>query len=152
MTLLAHDLIQWYRKNRIVYPWRKTKDPYKIWLSEILLQQTRIPIVLSFYPRILERFPDVFELARANDSEFLSLWSGIGYYARAHNMLKCARQIVEKHGGIFPREIDALLALPGIGTYTAGAIRNVCFQELTPALDGNIRRVLSRVVMKRENL
>jgi A/G-specific adenine glycosylase len=152
MTLITWDLIQWYRKNRILYPWRKTTDPYKIWLSEILLQQTRIPIVLTFYPKILERFPDVFHLARANDSEFLSLWSGIGYYARAHNMLKCSRWIVEKHDGIFPHTMEELLSLPGIGKYTAGAIRNVCFQELTPALDGNIKRVLARIAMKQESL
>src|SRR4026207_2334391 len=120
MTLLTQDLIHWYRKNRILYPWRKTRDPYKIWLSEILLQQTRIPVVLNFYGKILQQYPDLSHLSKAKDTDFLSLWSGIGYYSRAHNMLRCARMIVEKFDGVFPKKLDELLSLPGIGKYTAG--------------------------------
>ncbi len=138
-------LLTWYRQNRILYPWRKTRDPYRVWLSEILLQQTRIPVVLRYYDRILKLFPTIQDLARAKDSVFLSAWSGIGYYSRARNMLGCARQIVERHGGKFPRDFSSLVALPGIGPYTAGALRNLCFDELTPAMDGNISRVLARI-------
>jgi len=139
------SLLLWYRQNRILYPWRRTKDPYKIWLSEILLQQTRIPVVLRYYNKILKQFPTIKDLARAKESVFLSAWSGIGYYSRARNMLRCAREIVERHRGKFPRDLSSLLALPGIGPYTAGALRNLCFDELTPAMDGNITRVLARI-------
>jgi A/G-specific adenine glycosylase len=139
------SLLDWYRKNRILYPWRRTKDPYSIWLSEILLQQTRIPVVLKYYEKILKRFPDFASLAAADESEFLSVWSGIGYYSRAKNMLKCAREVLHRYHGTFPQETQELLQLPGIGRYTAGAIRNVCFEQLTPAIDGNIGRVLARL-------
>ncbi len=139
------SLLAWYRKNRILYPWRRTKDPYKIWLSEILLQQTRIPVVLRYYNKILKQFPTINALACAEESVFLSSWSGIGYYSRARNMLRCAREIVERHGGNFPQDFPSLVALPGIGPYTAGALRNLCFDELTPAIDGNIGRVLARI-------
>ena len=145
MTPVAKNLLSWYPKNRILYPWRKTKDPYKVWLSEILLQQTRIPVVLKYYEKILLRFPSMEDLTERRESEFLALWSGLGYYKRAHAMLECARVIAEKYNGKFPSSVDELLSLPGIGPYTAGAIRNVCFGKLTPSLDGNIRRVLSRI-------
>lgn len=152
MTPLAKKLVYWYRKNRISYPWRMTRDPYKIWLSEILLQQTRIPVVLKFYEKILNAFPDLISLSKAKDAEFLSLWSGLGYYRRAQSMLHCAREIVQNGAGVFPSDLHELLALPGIGKYTAGAIRNVCYEYLTPAIDGNIRRVLARLAMSHEKL
>lgn len=142
---LAHSLLRWYRKNRILYPWRQTNDPYRIWLSEILLQQTRIPVVLKYYERILERFPTLEKLGEADESEFLSLWSGVGYYSRAKNMLRCAKEVVARYNGRFPSDALLLEQLPGIGRYTAGAIRNVCFEQLTPAIDGNIGRVLARL-------
>lgn len=145
MQKITSDLLRWYRKNRILYPWRRTRDPYRVWLSEILLQQTRIPVALRYYEKILKLFPDLACLARAEEAEFLSAWSGIGYYGRARNMVRCAREIMEKHNGRFPSDMALLLSLPGIGPYTAGAIRNLCFDTLTPALDGNIHRVLSRV-------
>lgn len=144
-TKLRRRLLEWYRKNRILYPWRRTNDPYRIWLSEILLQQTRIPVVLRYYDRILRQFSTIEDLARADENAFLSVWSGIGYYSRAGNMLRCARDVVSLYGGKFPRNLPALLSLPGIGPYTAGALRNLCFHELTPAIDGNISRVLARI-------
>jgi A/G-specific adenine glycosylase len=152
MKSLTKHLLAWYDENRILYPWRKTKQPYKIWLSEILLQQTRISVAKKFYEKILKRYPTLKDLARANDSDFLALWSGIGYYRRGQNMLSCAREIVKAHRGIFPFELSDLLKLPGIGKYTAGAIRNIAFGILTPALDGNIQRVLSRLTLSQQNL
>jgi A/G-specific adenine glycosylase len=152
MKSLTKHLLAWYDENRILYPWRKTKQPYKIWLSEILLQQTRISVAKKFYEKILKRYPTLKDLARANDSDFLALWSGIGYYRRGQHMLSCAREIVKAHRGIFPFELSDLLKLPGIGKYTAGAIRNIAFGILTPALDGNIQRVLSRLTLSQQNL
>lgn len=145
MHRLAQRLVSWYRKNRILYPWRRTRDPYAVWVSEILLQQTRISVALPFYDRILLRYPTVRALAAAESSDFLALWSGIGYYRRAEHMLLCAREIEKKHGGKFPDTLPDLLALPGIGKYTAGALRNLCFDQLTPAIDGNVARVLARI-------
>src|SRR5262245_10454584 len=136
MQPITRKLLTWYRKNRILYPWRRTRDPYRIWLSEILLQQTRIPVVLQYYEKILKRFPTLKSLAKAKDDDFISAWSGIGYYARARNMLSCAREIVSDQGGQFPQDCESLLRLPGIGRYTMGAIRNLCFDQLTPAIDG----------------
>ncbi|HSP06668.1 MAG TPA: A/G-specific adenine glycosylase, partial [Acidobacteriota bacterium] len=145
MKKATRNLIEWYRVHRILYPWRQTADPYRIWVSEILLQQTRIPVALPFYERIVERFPSFQDLAAADPDEFLAAWSGIGYYRRAENMIACAKQVVQEHGGAFPADLPALLKLPGIGIYTAGAIKNLCFGELTPAIDGNIGRVLARL-------
>jgi A/G-specific adenine glycosylase len=142
---LTRLLLIWYRKNRRVYPWRRTSEPYRVWLSEILLQQTRIPVALEFYSKILARYPLLDDLVHAKEDEFLSLWSGIGYYGRARNMLRCAEAIASRHDGSFPSDLSSLLRLPGIGPYTAGAILNICFGELTPALDGNITRVLARI-------
>jgi A/G-specific adenine glycosylase len=145
MTAPGERLVQWYRANRRIYPWRTTRDPYRIWVSEILLQQTQISVVIPFYEKIIERYPSFEALATADPSEFLSLWSGIGYYRRAENMLLCARQVVRDHGGSFPVHPAQLRRLAGIGSYTAGAIRNLCFDLLTPAVDGNVRRVLARI-------
>jgi A/G-specific adenine glycosylase len=142
---ITSKLVRWYRANRIPYPWRLTADPYRIWLSEILLQQTRIRVALRYYEAILQHFPTLPDLAGSDASEFLALWSGIGYYQRARNMVACARLLVREHGGQFPSELDQLLQLPGIGRYTAGALRNLCFGKLTPALDGNVTRVIARL-------
>lgn len=145
MSPLSEKLVRWYRKHRILYPWRKTREPYAVWVSEILLQQTRISVVVPFYEKILARFPTVSALAAADAAEFLALWSGIGYYRRAEHMLQCAREIERSHSGQFPAELSGLLALPGIGKYTAGALSNLCFGRLAPAIDGNIARVLARI-------
>ncbi len=138
-------LLTWYRRNRARYPWRGDGDPYRIWLSEILLQQTRISVAVDYYRKILKQYPSVESLAEADESSFLALWSGAGYYNRARNMLHCAKKLVKESHGKLPSELTELLGLPGVGAYTAGAIRNICFDLLTPAVDGNIARVLSRV-------
>lgn len=143
--LLAVRLVKWYQANRTLYPWRKTSVPYLIWLSEILLQQTRIPVVLQYFEKIVKRYPTLEDLVRADSSEFISQWSGIGYYRRAQNMLECARYLANHHSSRFPEDPALLEKLPGIGKYTAGAISNICFNKLTPALDGNITRVLARL-------
>jgi A/G-specific adenine glycosylase len=148
MKSLTKHLLAWYSENRILYPWRKTRQPYRIWLSEIF----RISVAKKFYEKILNQYPTLKDLARAKDSDFLSLWSGIGYYGRGQNMLSCAREIERTHCGIFPSELSELLKLPGIGKYTAGAIRNIAFGVVTPALDGNIQRVLSRLMLSQEKL
>lgn len=145
ITVIARKLLKWYQKNRKLYPWRKTRAPYRIWLSEILLQQTRIPVALEFYRRILTKYPKIQDLAESDPELFVSSWSGIGYYNRARNMIRCAQKLVKEYNGAFPSDLSGLLALPGIGPYTAGALRNICFSELTPAIDGNIRRVLARI-------
>lgn len=142
---LAARLVEWYQANRTLYPWRKTSDPYLIWLSEILLQQTRIPVVLQYFEKIVKRYPTLEDLVRADPSEFISHWSGIGYYRRAENMLQCARYVADHYSGQFPKSPALLEKLPGIGKYTAGALSNICFGKLTPALDGNITRVLARI-------
>ena len=152
MNSITRKLVSWYAQVKIPYPWRQSTDPYRVWLSEILLQQTRIPVVLNYYEKFLRRYPDVSMLAKGNDQDFLALWSGLGYYRRAHNMLECARQIANAHRGVFPSEFSALRSLPGIGAYTAGAICNISFNKLTPAIDGNIRRVLARIHASNDDL
>jgi A/G-specific adenine glycosylase len=152
MKKLGNALLQWYRAEGLPYPWRQTSDPYRVWLSEILLQQTRIPVALRYYEKILQSFPSLESLVDAREEKFLSLWSGVGYYSRARNMLRCAREIHERFGGKFPDDYDSLRSLPGIGRYTAGALRNICFERLTPAIDGNIGRVLARLTDNRSSM
>jgi A/G-specific adenine glycosylase len=138
-------LLGWFRKYRRELPWRINKDPYRIWLSEIMLQQTRVAAVIPFYERFLERFPDIRALAEAPEEEVLRLWSGLGYYSRARNLQRAARQIVARHGGEFPRTAEEALALPGIGSYTAAAILSIAFGAKHAVLDGNVARVLARL-------
>ncbi len=149
-------LLSWYRQHRRALPWRarpnEPRDPYRIWLSEIMLQQTRIAAVLPYYQRFLEKFPDVAALARAPQHEVLRLWSGLGYYSRARNLHAAARQIVAHHGGEFPRSLDAALALPGIGRYTAAAVLSIAYDVPLAVLDGNVARVLARVFAIRGDL
>ncbi|HEV8582342.1 MAG TPA: A/G-specific adenine glycosylase [Thermoanaerobaculia bacterium] len=139
---LADDLLSWYDQHRRDLPWRRTSDPYKIWLSEIMLQQTRVETVLPFYSRFLERFPAVEDLAQAEIEEVLTLWSGLGYYRRARQLHAAARRIAEAGG--FPGTLEGLLALPGIGAYTAAAVASIAFGVVAPVMDGNVERVLSR--------
>jgi len=139
------QLLEWYRQYRRDLPWRRTKDPYRIWLSEIMLQQTRVAAVIPYYEKFLERFPDIQSLARAPEEEVLRLWSGLGYYSRARNLQKAAQQMVAKHGGNFPKTAEATLALPGIGAYTAAAILSIAFEEKHAVLDGNVARVMARL-------
>jgi A/G-specific adenine glycosylase len=138
-------LLSWFRKYRRALPWRLNKDPYRIWLSEIMLQQTRVAAVIPYYQRFLERFPDIRALAEAPDEEVLRLWSGLGYYSRARNLQRAAQQIVSTHGGEFPRTAVEALALPGIGSYTAAAILSIAFGARHAVLDGNVARVLARL-------
>lgn len=138
-------LLKWYRRNHRDLPWRKTSDPYAIWLSEIMLQQTRVETVIEYYERFLKRFPTVYDLARAKEDDVLKLWEGLGYYSRALNLHETAKIIVDRRNGVFPQTVDDLLPLPGIGRYTAGAIASIAFGKRAPVLDGNVKRILSRV-------
>ncbi len=136
----------WFAENRRDLPWRRDREPYHVWLSEIMLQQTRVEAVKGYYTRFLARLPDIAALAEAEETELLKLWEGLGYYSRARNLRRAARIIQEEHGGVFPRDYAAVRALPGIGDYTAGAICSICFDARTPAVDGNVLRVVSRVL------
>jgi A/G-specific adenine glycosylase len=138
-------LLSWFRKYRRALPWRLNKDPYRIWVSEIMLQQTRVAAVIPYYERFLERFPNIRALAEAPEEEVLRLWAGLGYYSRARNLQSAAKQIVTTHGGEFPRTAVEALALPGIGSYTAAAILSIAFGAKHAVLDGNVARVLARL-------
>jgi A/G-specific adenine glycosylase len=144
-TEIARRLLAWYRAAARRLPWRGSPDPYAVWVSEIMLQQTRVDTVLPYYQRWMERFPSLQSLAAAGEEEVLRLWEGLGYYSRARNLHKAARQVVEGHGGQLPRDVAGLRRLPGVGAYTAGAIASMAFGADEPTLDGNIRRVLARV-------
>lgn len=139
-------VLGWYDEHRRDLPWRKTRDPYRIWLSEIMLQQTRVAAVLEHYRVFLERFPNVEVLAAASEDAVLAAWSGLGYYRRARMLHRCARQIVNQYGGCFPRNAEALLTLPGIGRYSAAAIASIAFAEPVAVVDGNVERVLQRLI------
>ena len=144
---LAQSVVQWQEQHgRSHLPWQQTRDPYRVWLSEIMLQQTQVVTVLGYYERFLEQFPDVASLAAASEDEVMALWSGLGYYSRARNLHRCAQQVVELHGGVFPASAQVLQTLSGIGRSTAGAIAAFCFSERVPILDANVRRVLTRVL------
>lgn len=137
-------ILQWYHQNKRQLPWRETSDPYKIWISEVILQQTRVEQGLPYYYKFLEQFPDVVTLAQASEQQVLNLWKGLGYYTRARNLHKTAQQVIELHGSVFPGDYDTLIKLKGIGSYTAAAISSICSDEPKPAIDGNVTRVLSR--------
>ncbi|PZP32102.1 MAG: A/G-specific adenine glycosylase [Roseateles depolymerans] len=140
-------VVAWQQhQGRNELPWQNTRDPYRVWLSEIMLQQTQVTTVLGYYERFLQRFPTVAELAAASLDEVLALWAGLGYYSRARNLHACARAVVELHGGRFPPSAQGLQTLPGIGRSTAAAIAAFCYQERVAILDGNVKRVLSRVL------
>ena len=141
----ARRVVRWQAVHgRHDLPWQRTRDPYRVWLSEIMLQQTQVSTVLAYYARFLERFPDVRALAAAPMDDVLSAWSGLGYYSRARNLHRCAVAVVERHGGAFPRSAAELAELPGIGPSTAAAIAAFCFGERAAILDGNVKRVLTR--------
>jgi len=142
---LPAALLPWYEANKRQLPWREDTDPYHIWISEIMLQQTRVEAVKGYYTRFLQALPTVEALANADDNQLEKLWEGLGYYTRMRNMKKAARWIVDDFGGIFPREYAKILALPGIGPYTAGAIGSIAFGLPTPAVDGNVLRLIARL-------
>ena len=138
-------LLAWYDANKRDLPWRRTQDPYKIWISEIMLQQTRVDTVIPYYERFLDWFPTIADLAQAPEEKLLKAWEGLGYYSRVRNMRKAAQQIMEVHGGVFPSSYDEISKLKGIGPYTAGAIASIAFGLPEPAVDGNVMRVLARL-------
>lgn len=143
----AQRLLRWQRKHgRHDLPWQGSRDPYRVWLSEVMLQQTQVATVRDYYLRFVQRYPDVQALARAHPDEVLGLWSGLGYYSRARNLHACAQAVVREHGGVFPATARQLQALPGIGPSTAAAIASICFGERVAILDGNVQRVLARAL------
>ena len=141
---VASLLLAWVRADRRDLPWRRRRDPYAVWISEVMLQQTQVATVVPYFERWMARFPDVSSLAAATSDDVLRIWAGLGYYARARNLHRMAQELVARHGGMIPSEKKALLALPGIGRYTAGAILSLAFGQREPVLDGNVRRVLCR--------
>lgn len=142
---LRRSLLAWFRRNARDLPWRGTGDPYRVWLAEILLQQTRVKAALPYYERFIKAFPTVSDLAAADEDRLMKLWEGLGYYSRARNLHKAAKIVVDECGGRFPRRAQDWQRLPGVGRYTAGAIASIVFGERVPVLDGNARRVLSRL-------
>ena len=142
---LPGALLGWYAANKRDLPWRQDRQPYHIWLSEIMLQQTRVEAVKGYYHRFLTALPTISALAQADDGLLLKLWEGLGYYSRVRNLKKAAQVIMAEHGGEFPRAYPDVLALPGIGEYTAGAVCSIAFGQRTPAVDGNVLRVMSRL-------
>ena len=143
---LPSVLLPWYDACKRDLPWRGTKEPYWVWLSEIMLQQTRVEAVKGYYARFLEALPTVDALAKSDDEQLHKLWEGLGYYSRVRNLKKAACEIVTKHAGVFPKTYEEVRALPGIGEYTAGAVCSICFDAPTPAVDGNVLRVASRLL------
>lgn len=142
---VVEKLMDWYGANKRDLPWRRSKDPYKIWLSEIILQQTRVDQGMDYYLKFTDKYPDIHALAAASEQEVLKMWQGLGYYSRARNMLATAKNIVEHHGGRFPRAYDEIIGQKGIGPYTASAIASIAFDEPLPVIDGNVKRVISRL-------
>ena len=151
-TDFSGALLSWYDAGHRPLPWRETRDPYAIWISEIMLQQTRAETVVSYYERFLARFPNVRALAQAPEEDVLKAWEGLGYYSRARNLQSAARKIVAEYGGSLPGTCAELRKLPGIGPYTAGAVASICFGERVAAVDGNVERVVARVFGVREDV
>lgn len=145
MSRFTTPLLSWYRKNGRTLPWRGHPDPYAVWVSEVMLQQTRVETVIPYFDRWMRRFPTIRDLAEASEQDVLNLWEGLGYYSRARNLHKAAQIVAERYGGELPRAPDALRKLPGIGRYTVGAIASMAFGLDEPTLDGNLRRVFARV-------
>ena len=142
---LPIPLLEWYRDNARTLPWREDPTPYHVWVSEIMLQQTRVAAVLDYYARFMAELPDVAALAQVPEGRLMKLWQGLGYYSRARNLQAAARQIMEEYGGVFPSQYDQVRALKGVGDYTAGAICSIAFKQPVPAVDGNVLRVVTRI-------
>lgn len=150
LSRIRKALLKWWDDGRRDLPWRRSEEPYAVWLAEVMLQQTRIETVIPYYERFLKRFATVESLAEAKTDEVLKLWEGLGYYGRARNLHKAARMVVHQYGGCFPNTAEELGKLPGVGRYTAGAVASIAFHEPTPAVDGNVIRVLCRLFCIRE--
>ncbi len=149
---IADLLLAWYDQHARTLPWRGIHDPYRTWVSETMLQQTRVETVMGYYARFLERFPTVADLAAAPEDDVLKMWEGLGYYSRARNLHKGAKQVMAEYGGIIPADVEQLRKISGIGPYTAGAIASIAFDQPVPAVDGNVIRVVSRLRGIRENV
>src|SRR5512137_208808 len=148
-TAMRRALLGWYDRNRRDLPWRRTKDPYRIWVSEVMLQQTTVKAATPYYEAFLKRFPTLQSLAEEPEEEVLAAWSGLGYYHRARNLHRGAQHVAERHGARFPRTLEAALAVPGVGLYTASAILSIAYGLPLPVVDGNVRRVLARLLALR---
>lgn len=145
-SLLTEPLLEWYEKNKRTLPWREVVSPYRVWVSEIMLQQTRVEAAIPYYDRFLEALPDIPSLAAASEEQLHKLWEGLGYYSRVRNLQKAAQQIMERYGGSLPDRYELLLDLCGIGDYTAGAVASIAFGQAVPAVDGNVLRIMSRLL------
>ena len=145
LKALPPPLLAWYDENRRVLPWREQVSPYRTWVSEMMLQQTRVTAVLPYFDRFMAALPTVAALADAPEQQLMSLWQGLGYYSRARNLQKAAQVIMTRHGGVFPDTYEGLTALPGVGDYTAGAIASIAFGQPVPAVDGNVLRLAARL-------
>lgn len=152
LAAISGPLLAWYEGNRRILPWREEPAPYRVWISEIMLQQTRVEAVKPYFNRFMEALPTVEHLAKVPEDQLLKLWEGLGYYNRARNLQKAAQVIVEEYGGQLPPSYEELLKLPGIGSYTAGAIASIAYGIPVPAVDGNVLRVLSRVLASKEDI
>ncbi|MBP3319199.1 MAG: A/G-specific adenine glycosylase, partial [Ruminiclostridium sp.] len=146
LSNLPIPLLAWYRDNARDLPWRRDPDPYRVWVSEIMLQQTRVAAVLGYFQRFMEAFPTVRDLAEAPEDQLMKLWQGLGYYSRARNLQKAARQIMTDFDGVFPTDYKSIRSLAGVGDYTASALASICFGQPTPAVDGNLLRVAARIL------
>ncbi len=152
MQEIVKPLLEWFQQNKRPLPWREDTLPYHVWVSEIMLQQTRIEAVMRYYARFMDALPDIASLSEVDDDALLKLWEGLGYYSRARNLKKAARTVMQEYDGVFPSRFEDIKRLSGIGEYTAGAIASICFNEKVPAVDGNVLRVIARVTGSRENV
>src|SRR5690625_1011830 len=152
ISRFQQDLLTWYDHNKRILPWRKDKDPYKVWVSEVMLQQTRVDTVIPYFDRFMKNYPTIYHLAEAEEQEVLKMWEGLGYYSRARNLHEAVREVVASYDGVVPRDAKKLGRLKGIGPYTQGAIMSIAFNEPEPAVDGNVMRVLSRVLFVTDDI
>jgi A/G-specific adenine glycosylase len=152
LSEIVEPLLNWFSTQARILPWRDDPTAYRVWISEIMLQQTRVEAVKPYYERFMERLPDIKELALVPEEELLKLWEGLGYYNRARNLQKTSKIILEKYHGILPQDYELLLELPGIGSYTAGAIASIAYHKKVPAVDGNVLRVISRILLYDKNV
>ena len=152
LEVFKEHLLSWYHKNKRSLPWRDAQNAYYTWISEIMLQQTRAQTVIPYFEHFIERLPDIRALSECNDDDLLKVWEGLGYYSRARNLKKTAVLVTEKYGGELPKSFEELLKLPGIGRYTAGAIASIAYEQPVPAVDGNVMRVIARIILSREDI
>lgn len=148
---IQKKLLKWFGENQRALPWREKYEPYQVWISEIMLQQTQVKTALPYFDRWMQSLPDIASVSKASEDHLLKLWEGLGYYSRVRNIKKAAQQIMSEHGGVFPSDYDSILALPGVGKYTAGAIASIAFNQDRPLVDGNVMRVLSRIFLYSRN-